>query len=437
MKKVVALLMAAVMTVGMATVAFAAPSPAATTGTVKEAVDANGKSIELVASDNYAKADQAAAAEIKSDAQAVLKKVVPSVNAADYKLAMLKDVAYVGEGTPVFPVKVTLNVDGVTAASKVIVLHYVNGAWQQETAVAGNGTHGGFSALKNVMKQSINALKYHKNVIIMPAENGLRIFAPILLILNVIFHRKLHYVVIGGWLPQFLKNRKCLSFFLKKFDYIYVEANDMKVQLEKKGFNNVFVVPNCKELVILKNEDLVYDETEPYKLCTFSRVMKEKGIEDAVNAVNKINKLENRRVFILDIYGQIDKNQEEWFEKLQSMFPDFIRYGGLIPYDKSTDVLKNYFALLFPTYYEGEGFAGTLIDAMAAGVPVIASDWKYNKEIVEDGKTGIIMHNSLEKELLNILQEKEQWMRMKKLCVLEAKKYLPSVALQPLIENLN
>lgn len=140
MKKVVALLMAAVMTVGMATVAFAAPSPAATTGTVKEAVDAKGKSIELVASDNYAKADQAAAAEIKSDAQAVLKKVVPSVNAADYKLAMLKDVAYIGEGTPVFPVKVTLNVDGVTAASKVIVLHYVNGAWQQETAVAGNGT---------------------------------------------------------------------------------------------------------------------------------------------------------------------------------------------------------------------------------------------------------------------------------------------------------
>lgn len=140
MKKVVALLMAAVMTVGMATVAFAAPSPAATTGTVKEAVDAKGKSIELVASDNYAKADQAAAAEIKSDAQAVLKKVVPSVNAVDYKLAMLKDVAYVGEGTPVFPVKVTLNVDGVTAASKVIVLHYVNGAWQQETAVAGNGT---------------------------------------------------------------------------------------------------------------------------------------------------------------------------------------------------------------------------------------------------------------------------------------------------------
>lgn len=45
----------------------------------------------------------------------------------------------VPEGT-VFPVTITFNVDGVTAGSQVIVLHYVNGAWKQETATAGNGT---------------------------------------------------------------------------------------------------------------------------------------------------------------------------------------------------------------------------------------------------------------------------------------------------------
>ena len=52
--------------------------------------------------------------------------------------------------------------------------------------------------------------------------------------------------------------------------------------------------------------------------------------------------------------------------------------------DKSVDVLKCYFALLFPTDYEGEGCAGTLRDAYSAGVPVIASDWKYNAELVNE-----------------------------------------------------
>lgn len=71
---------------------------------------------------------------------------------------------------------------------------------------------------------------------------------------------------------------------------------------------------------------------------------------------------------------------------LQKKFPPYIRYGGSVPFDKSVNVLKDYFALLFPTYYEGEGFAGTLIDAYSAGAPVIviAFDWKYNSELVNE-----------------------------------------------------
>lgn len=96
MKKVVALLMAAVMTVGMATVAFAAPSPAATTGTVSEATDKNGNKVEVTVSDNFTAAEQPAVNEIKKDAAAVLEEVVPAVNAADYKLATVKEVYCTG-----------------------------------------------------------------------------------------------------------------------------------------------------------------------------------------------------------------------------------------------------------------------------------------------------------------------------------------------------
>lgn len=131
------------------------------------------------------------------------------------------------------------------------------------------------------------------------------------------------------------------------FDGIYVETNTMRKALEIQGFNNVYVMPNFKDLNILKESELVYPNTEPYSLCTFSRVMKEKGIEDAVNAVKTVNEHFGRTVYTLDIYGQVDSAQTEWFNELENTFPSYIKYGGLVPFDKSVEVLKNYFALLF------------------------------------------------------------------------------------------
>jgi hypothetical protein len=73
--------------------------------------------------------------------------------------------------------------------------------------------------------------------------------------------------------------RKSLTKALKKFDGIYVETSTMKKALEREGFENVLVMPNCKKLTVLSENDLIYPAGAPYKLCTFSRVMKEKGIE--------------------------------------------------------------------------------------------------------------------------------------------------------------
>ena len=56
-------------------------------------------------------------------------------------------------------------------------------------------------------------------------------------------------------------------------------------------------------------------------------------------------------------------HKHDWLETLRKKFPDYISYCGLISFEKSVETLKEYFALLLPTYYEGEGFAGTLIGA--------------------------------------------------------------------------
>ena len=39
-----------------------------------------------------------------------------------------------------------------------------------------------------------------------------------------------------------------------------------------------------------------------------------------------------RIVYELDIYGQVDSEQIEWFESLERTFPEYIRYKGLVPF---------------------------------------------------------------------------------------------------------
>lgn len=327
--------------------------------------------------------------------------------------------------------------NGQTVKTKIVTKEIVKELGKKEVSCI--DTHGGVKALMSAFRQALTALKYHKNIIIMPAENGLRIFAPLLVLLNLLFHRKLHYVVIGGWLPEFLKKRKKLTKALMSFDGIYVETNTMRKALEIQGFNNVYVMPNFKDLNILKESELVYHHTEPYRLCTFSRVMKEKGIEDAVNVVKTVNEHFGRTVYTLDIYGQVDSAQTEWFNELKSTFPSYIKYGELVPFDKSVEVLKNYFALLFPTYYEGEGFAGTLLDAMAAGVPVIASDWRYNPEIVNE-KTGYVYpvhdNHAFVATLISVGNNPDLLLSKKSDCLKEAEKYRVENVIQCLTSKL-
>ena len=181
-------------------------------------------------------------------------------------------------------------------------------------------------------------------------------------------------------------------------------------------------------------------ESVPYPFCTFSRVMKEKGIEDAVNAVKRVNEQCGRTVYTLDIYGQVDPSQTEWFEKLKNQFPSYVRFCGLVPFEQSVEVLKNYYALLFPTYYDGEGFAGTLLDAMAAGVPVIASDWKYNREIVNE-KNGVLfetqnVHDLTEKMMSMQNIDLQNIYLLKRNCLQEAKKYSPETAIKVIMDRL-
>lgn len=279
------------------------------------------------------------------------------------------------------------------------------------------------------------------DVVILPAHNGLIVLSKLLSKLNKLFHRRLHYSVIGGWLQDLLPNHPDVMKALHDFTGIYVETKTMKEALLKLGFTNVYVVPNCKPLSIIKKNDLETSYSEPYKLVTFSRVTEKKGIGTAADIVMKLNKKYGRKVFTLDIYGPVDLGEDEsWFAELRKSFTDAITYRGNAPFDKSVEILSGYFALLFPTQYFTEGIPGTIIDAYAAGVPVIASKWKSFADVVEDGVTGLGYNfnttTDLEEIMEKIITGPSIITDLKQGCIRKANDFLPQNAIKPLINKM-
>lgn len=279
------------------------------------------------------------------------------------------------------------------------------------------------------------------DVVILPAHNGLVVLSKLLSKLNKLFHRHLHYSVIGGWLQDLLPNHLDVMKALHDFTGIYVETKTMMDALQKLGFTNVYVVPNCKPLSIINKNDLDTSYSEPYKLVTFSRVTEKKGIGTAANIVMKLNNKYGRKVFTLDIYGPVDPGEDErWFAELRKSFTDDITYRGNAPFDKSVEVLSGYFALLFPTQYFTEGIPGTIIDAYAAGVPVIASKWKSFADVVEDGVTGLGYKfnttTDLEKIMEKIITDPSIITDLKQGCIRKANDFLPQNAIKPLIDRI-
>ena len=76
--------------------------------------------------------------------------------------------------------------------------------------------------IKLIMKciKAMNA----DNVIFLPAQNGIKVFIPLLCFLNKFYRKNLLYDVVGGWLPDMLEKNKFLLKKAKKITKIFVET---------------------------------------------------------------------------------------------------------------------------------------------------------------------------------------------------------------------
>ncbi|NLZ45346.1 MAG: glycosyltransferase, partial [Clostridiales bacterium] len=197
------------------------------------------------------------------------------------------------------------------------------------------------------------------------------------------------------------------------------------------------ILNNFKDLPFATEEDLNIVHHKPFNICYFSRIEPEKGVEDIINVLEQINKVEMK--YKLTIYGVVRPNYKANFLSLVEKHSDYVEYAGVIKYDQSVETIKNYFFQIFPTRYATEGIPGSIIDSYYAGVPIVSARWNSFDEIIDEGTTGLgypLRNTEALQALLEKVIEKPQIIiNMKRSCQQKANEYSKDSFLQVLTQH--
>ncbi len=122
-------------------------------------------------------------------------------------------------------------------------------------------------------------------------------------------------------------------------------------------------------------------------LAFLGRVSPEKRVDRAIEIARRVG-------LPLRIAAKVDPFDQAYFDReIKHLFDEpFVTFMGEANDQGKAEFLRNAAALLFPIDWP-EPFGLVLIEAMAAGTPVIAFDHGSVREVVEDGRTGYVVKN--------------------------------------------
>lgn len=238
------------------------------------------------------------------------------------------------------------------------------------------------------------------------------------------FREFVAYWVIGGSIGDWVKEGKVADKPFKKVDLILVEGERMKRVFSECGIERVKVVPNFKKIDFIPKKS--FNEGDKVKFVFLSRIIRDKGVDIIIEAVKKLNK--RKAGYLVDFYGPFESSyKDEFLTSIEGI--DNIRYKGFLNLNETSNYqeLSQYDVMLFPTYWHGEGFPGIVIDAFVAGLPVIATEWSMNGELIKDGVTGWLIPPLDAEALANVMEgimDNKETLRSKSIaCQESARRY--------------
>lgn len=145
-----------------------------------------------------------------------------------------------------------------------------------------------------------------------------------------------------------------------------------------QGGDNVRWWPTTRDLA----RSAPAERTEARRFLFLGQLRREKGVVEALEAARALPEGAT-----LTVHGPRMPSFD--IEPLLG-HPSF-RYGGPLAPDQVQAALEAHDVLVFPSYHDGEGLPGAVVEALQLGLPVIASDWRALGELVAHERCGLVV----------------------------------------------
>ncbi len=176
---------------------------------------------------------------------------------------------------------------------------------------------------------------------------------------------------------------------------------------------------------IFRFDNIKKTKSKEIKFAYIGQIIEHKGIENFLRSISLLNDEEKNKVFFL-IVGSGENEYVDYCKKLakQLGLAGLITFYGAVANSRIDRIYRNVDALIVPSIWP-ENSPVAIMEALATGTPVLASDIGGIPELIQDGVNGYLHKHdepiSLTKNIRKIIEHPEILKTMGEACLLKAR----------------
>ena len=161
------------------------------------------------------------------------------------------------------------------------------------------------------------------------------------------------------------------------FRYSVLKSNAVLLETKESveffaplAHHRVVWYPNSRHLAETSRKN---NKKTARNLVFVGQIKTDKGVDLLIDVARDIPDIR------VDFFGPFSEEMDEHVFSANN-----VRYLGVLEPSIVQSKLRQYDALVMPTFYDGEGYPGVILEAFAAGLPVVTTRWRCITEIVDE-----------------------------------------------------